>query len=111
MIPVCEDYVSECKAQDGDKEGSRFPNLAGFCRRLGVGIASLDPVEKKFPEQYWALLAILEDEALNSDKSVSLINAYIKERINFKERNEGGASLYEDGIRLVFEHDIIEDGS
>ena len=110
MLSLCEDYVRDCERAGEGADGKRFPNLAGFCRRLGVGISGLESVEREYPEQYGALLAILEDEALNSDKSVSLINAYIKERINFKERNEGSASLYDEGIRVVFEHDIIEDG-
>ena len=110
MLSLCEEYVKDCECVGESAEGRRFPNLAGFCRRLGIGIATLEAVEREYPDQYGALLAILEDEALNSDKSVSLINAYIKERINFKERNEGSASLYDEGIRVVFEHDIIEDG-
>ena len=67
-------------------------------------------VESKWPELYGALLALFEDEALNSDKSATVLNTYIKERLNYGEKNEGGATLPVGDVRLVFEHDIEEDG-
>ena len=46
-----------------------FPNLAGFARSLGVGLGDLEKICGKYPEQYDAVLALLEDEALNCGQS------------------------------------------
>jgi len=56
------------------------------------------------------MLALFEDEALNSDKNATILNAYIKERLEFGEKKEGGATLPVGDVRLVFEHDVTEDG-
>jgi hypothetical protein len=77
---------------------------------LGVGVSTLKKVQGRWPEQYSAMLALFEDEALNSDRSATLLNAYFKERLEFGEKNEGGASLGVGDVRLIFEHDIEEDG-
>ena len=118
LIPLAEEYVKSCKAYAQDveekrarsKSGEKFPNIAGFARMLGVGVSSIKNIESKWPEQYGALLAIFEDEALNSDKNATILNTYIKERLNFGEKKEGGATLPVGDLQLVFEHDISEDG-
>lgn len=92
------------------KSFDRFPNIAGFARFLGVGVSNIKNIESKSPEQYGALLAIFEDEALNSDKNATILNTYIKERLNFGEKKEGSATLPMGDFQLVFEHDIVEDG-
>jgi hypothetical protein len=92
------------------KSIERFPNIAGFARTLGVGVSTLKKIEGRWPELYGTLLALFEDEALNSDRSATVLNAYIKERLNFGEKREGGATLPVGDIRVVFEHDIGEDG-
>ena len=56
-------------------------------------------------------MAIFEDEALNSDKNATILNTYIKERLNFGEKKEGGATLPVGNVQLVFEHDMSEDGA
>ena len=75
-----------------------------------MGVSHIKNIEAKWPEAYNALLAIFEDEALNSDKNATILNAYIKERLNFGEKKEGGATLPVGDVRLLFEHDIEEDG-
>ena len=57
------------------------------------------------------MLALFEDEALNSDRNATVLNAYIKERLNFGEKKEGGATLPVGNVQLVFEHDLKEDGA
>ena len=89
----------------------RFPNIAGFARTLGIGVGDFIIVEKEWPDQYGAMLALFEDEALNSDKNATLLNSYIKERLKFGEKKEGGASLPVGDIKVIFEHDIAEDGA
>lgn len=114
LIPLAEEYIRGCKLSTKEsikgKSVERFPNLAGFARSLGVGVSTLKKVEGRWPELYGALLAIFEDEALNSYVSASVLNTYIKERLNFGEKKEGGAILPVGGVQVVFEHDIEEDG-
>lgn len=62
----------------------------------------------RYAGQYGALLALLEDEALNSDKSATLIGSYCKGRLELGERLEGDTA--EAGLTVVFEHDVISDG-
>jgi hypothetical protein len=78
---------------------------------LGIGVGDFDIVEKDWRDQYGAMLALFEDEALNSDKNATLLNSYIKERLKFGEKKEGGASLPVGDIKVIFEHDITEDGA
>ena len=116
MITLAEEYVKECRMQSGSggsrghKAVERFPNLAGFARKLNVGIATLKKVQGRWPEQYGALLALFEDEALNSDRSATILNSYMKEHLGFGEKKEGDAILPVGDVKLVFEHDISEDG-
>ena len=99
-----------CKERGGGA-GVRFPNLAGFARSLGVGVETLKKFQSKYPDQYGAVLALFEDEALNCSKSPTVLSAYLKERLDFGEKKEGGDSFEGDGtMRIVFEHDIGEDG-
>lgn len=101
-------YVTMCR--DSASKNS-FPNLAGFARSLGVGLGDLEKICGKYPEQYDAVLALLEDEALNCGQSPTILSAYLKERLDFGEKKEGGA--IENGaerLKIVFEHDISEDG-
>ena len=107
----CKSNLNAVESKGGrSKSVERFPNVAGFARRLGVGVSSIKSIENKWPEQYGALLAIFEDEALNSEKNATILNAYIKERLNFGEKKEGSAILPRGDVQLVFEHDIEEDG-
>lgn len=114
LIPLAEEYIRDCKSFTGEcgkgKSSERFPNIAGFARTLGVGVSTLKKIEGRWPELYGALLALFEDEALNSDKSATVLNTYIKERLNFGEKKEGGATLPVGNVQVVFEHDIGEDG-
>lgn len=112
LLALAEDYVKDCEALElkGKKGAGRFPNLAGFCRRLGIGVSSIKLLEGEYPEQYGALLSLFEDEALNSTQSATILSAYMKEHLGFGEKKEGGASLPVGDIKVVFEHDILEDG-
>lgn len=95
-----------------DKKGTkRFPNVAGFARTLGIGVSDFHVVEISWPEQYGAMMALFEDEALNSDKNATVLNTYIKERLKFGEKKEVGATLPVGDIKVIFEHDIAEDGA
>lgn len=112
---LAEQYIHSCICVDGEQESKRsfkrFPNIAGFARVLGIGVGDFIIVEQGWPEQYGAMLALFEDEALNSDKNATVLNTYIKERLKLGEKKEGGATLPVGDVKIVFEHDIAEDGA
>ena len=105
------------KAVSGAKETkkaapvSRFPNLAGFCRFLGVGMAKMEQLAAKEPEIYDSLCAVFEDEALNSGVSASVLTPYFKKRLGYAEKAPSSDDEDPGGIRLIFDHDIWEDGA
>ena len=111
IIAALADYVEECRSTAAAKNKSRFPNLAGFCRYLGIGVEALEEGFREHPESYGALCAVFEDEALNSELSPTVINAYLKQRLGYGERiPEKRASFDLPEVKLVFDHDIFEDG-
>ena len=87
---------------------TRFPNLAGFCRYLGTGLGDISRLAAEYPLEYDKLIAIFEDEALNSEVSPTLLSAYLKKRMRYtasEEASEGGKE-----VSYCFEHDIFADG-
>ena len=105
-------YLSGCRPPadaDSKKEIGRLPTLAGFCSSLGCGLGAAEELAREFPEDFDYLCAVLEDEALNSARSPTLINTYLKERLRYGER--GDASGADVPVQPIFEHDILEDGS
>ncbi len=92
---------------------SRFPNLAGFCRFLGVGMARMELLSTEEPEIYDSLCAIFEDEALNSGVSASVLTPYFKKRLGYADKPSASPTGDEEsgGIRLIFDHDVWEDGA
>lgn len=118
LISLAEQYVRECNTSsvqtDKKKENTRFPNLAGFCRSIGVGIGQIIEMSEKYPDEYGLLCAIFEDEALNSAQSATVVSAYMKERLEWGEGEKAktrSSFSAEDGLRLIFEHNIEEDGA
>lgn len=105
-------YVERCAAEQvGAKGRCRFPNLAGFCSSLGVGVETLERALEDYPEVYGAICALLEDAALNWEWSATLVSAYLKKRLGYADRPEEPRSVCETAeTRIVFEHDIVEDG-
>ena len=117
-----EAYLAFCREKSGEATGSRrssgggerfFPNMAGFCRWLGGGISLVEGLKEADPEGYGLLCATLEDEALNSSVSPTVLSAYLKRRLGYAEKDEDVKRSTEaecEQIRLVFDHDITEDG-
>ena len=115
-------YLAFCREKCEEPSGTRrstgggerfFPNMAGFCRWLGGGISLAERLREDDPEGYDLLCATLEDEALNSSVSPTLLSAYLKRRLGYAEKEEGGKRSTEaecEQLRLVFDHDIMEDG-
>jgi hypothetical protein len=95
-------YLARCH-----KEEDAFPNLAGFCRYLGIGIRTFIALGERYPAAYDAVMTQLEDEALNAQRlpanSASLTAAYFKRRLGYDGEEESGRS---GEVRVIFDHDI-----
>lgn len=99
--------LSKKARRDKESEKASFPNLAGFCRYLGIGTGEMEKLASEHPLQYGKILAVLEDEALNSGLSATVITAYLKKRLGY----DGPAIKSEASpLQIKFEHDIFEDG-
>lgn len=116
ITALLNQYLLNCRTDSTDdaqeskrksKKDSIFPNLAGFCRFIGISTSELEVFGKSNPSDYGKILTVLEDEALNSGLSPALVSAYLKKRLGYD-----GASVQETSAQLEikFEHDIFEDG-
>ena len=108
---LIERYLKSCRVPE-EKKGGRFPNLAGFCRWMGCGIEAIDQLRLTHPDEADYLIAVMEDEALNSPVlSPTVVGAYLKRRLAYGEKAASVSSSADCGeVRRVFEHDIAEDG-
>lgn len=111
-----DDYLSACREQpsaDPKHHGGAFPNLAGFCRSLGCGLDELDALRAFDAEAADALCAALEDEALNLSPMLSptIVSAYLKRRLGYGDKTEAVSGAEAGEVRLIFDHDISEDGA
>lgn len=98
LLMLAESYIGECA------DAGRVPNMAGFCRFLGMSAARLRELTAKMPEQAGQLQALFEDEALNSKLAPSLLSSYLKARLGYgEERGDGD-------LQITFSHDIMKDG-
>ena len=110
---LLERYIVFCSGVqngDGKKQTTKnaFPNLAGFCRYLGVGINDLSELSNTYPKEYERIMTVLEDEALNSGLSATLLSAYLKKRLGYD--TPSGSAKGSSQLEICFEHDIMEDG-
>ena len=109
---LVEQYLKACRPEGEDRKSGRFPNLAGFCRWLGHGTESIERLRVSYPEEADYLLAVMEDEALNSPVlSPTVVSAYLKRRLAYGEKTPQASTAECGELRLVFEHDIAEDGA
>ena len=114
IVDLLQAYLVSCTSDtDRDKKSlssqkASFPNVAGFCRFLGVGIEDLEAIADEYPSLHAQILAVFEDEALNSGLSATLLSAYLKRHLGYdsSSRHSKGASQ----LQIRFEHDIMEDG-
>ena len=114
---LLEEYLRNCHTdnnQGSPQESKRkkdnetvFPNLAGFCRFIGISTSEFEAFGKSNTYEYSKILTVLEDEALNSGASPALVSAYLKKRLGY----DGSAPREAGGqLEIKFEHDIFEDG-
>ncbi|HBF14712.1 MAG TPA: hypothetical protein DDW30_03330 [Clostridiales bacterium] len=113
---LLEDYLAECRPPpdaDPKHSGGSFPNLAGFCSYLGCGIDEFEALRTTDPATADYLSAALEDAALNRSPMLSptVVSAYLKHRLGYGEKSEAVSSADAGEIRLIFDHDISEDGA
>ncbi|MBQ8817149.1 MAG: hypothetical protein IJZ83_01085 [Clostridia bacterium] len=112
LLDVIEEYVARCHSvAEGEAKARRrseFPNIAGFCRYVGVGFSDFYKFKEEKPREYDKLLAIFEDEALNSDISSTLLSSYMKKRMLYSDADEGKGKS--GGVTYCFEHDVFADG-
>jgi len=104
-------YLTSCRPppdSDPKKDSGRLPTLAGFCSSLGCGLQAAAELEQEYPLEFDYLCAVLEDGALNAAKSPTLLNHYLKERLRYGEKVDGGGDVIP---QPIFEHDILEDGA
>ena len=112
---LLELYLKSCQREgdaDAKKSTAAFPNLAGFCRFIGCGLAAMELLRDGNPEVYDYVCTVLEDEALRYSVSPTVMSAYLKQRLGLGEKpGDSGTKSTECGqLKLVFEHDILEDG-
>lgn len=111
VVRRAEAYIKRCR-EDKDKPSS-FPNLAGLSRALGIGLSEMHRMGEKYPLIYDAILAVLEDGALNADcipgKSALLTMNYFRRRLGY-EQPKAQPKTEDGGVHVIFEHDITEDG-
>lgn len=96
----------------GRREGDRgrFPNIAGFCRYLGIGTEKYASLSALYRDETGQISAAFEDEALNSGIPPTLLSAYLKLRLGYESPQAKKESAPEGELRVVFEHDILADG-
>ena len=111
IVRRAEKYVYACR--EGEAGVARFPNLAGLGRDLGVGLDELCRMGERYPKVYDAVLAVLEDGALNADhipgKSALLTMNYFRRRLGYEQPKAKGQETSGE-VRVIFDHDISEDG-
>ena len=117
IMTLLSQYLLKCHAEpsapeeNDTKKKTRketvFPNIAGFCRFIGLSTSELEAFGKKEPTVYGKILTVLEDEALNSGLSPALVSSYLKKRLGYDgiKAQESSSQL-----EIKFEHDIFEDG-
>lgn len=110
-----EAYVNACLEGVEEGERAQFPNLAGFGRALGIGLGELQRLGQSHPTVYDAILAVLEDGALNTDripgKLALLAMNYFRRRLGYELVRNEVKSESERAVRVIFDHDVSEDGA
>ena len=101
LLTLTENYIDHCV------ENHRMPNLAGLCRYLGISMEAFERLSESHREYIARIRDALEDEALNSDMSPSLLSGYLKKRLGYGDEESRGDG---DAVVVVFEHDALRDG-
>ncbi len=108
-----ERYIERCQAPPDAKKSNerRLPNVAGFCRYLGLGTEELEHLTECDPALYGRITAVLEDELLNFSPSPAILGHYLKRRLHYGAEEKEKTAADCGAVQLIFEHDIEEDGA
>ncbi len=108
-----EKYIESCQAPPEAKKPNkrRLPNVAGFCRYLGLGTEELEQLTECAPKLYGRIAAVLEDELLNFSPSPAILGHYLKRRLHYGADEKEKIATDCGAVQLIFEHDIEEDGA
>lgn len=111
-IFLCNQAEHENSAPVSKKSAAkcRFPNVAGFCRFLRIGVSEFEELAQSFPNEYEYALSVFEDEALNSDISSSTLSSYMKKRLFYEKPSALEKKGEDSPIKICFEHDVFGDG-
>ena len=114
IVDFFDEYLNRCHSESAEgkrKNAGRIPNVAGFCRFTGSTLSDFERLRSTRPEIHGALCAALEDEALNSEMSASVLSVYLKLRLGYTGEAKVGTGIADTGkLRLIFDHDAYEDG-
>jgi len=114
IVKLFDEYLALCQAEGADgkrKNAGRIPNVAGFCRFTRSTLSDFERLRNTRPEVHGALCAALEDEALNSEMSASILSVYLKLRLGYSGKEKAETGITDTGqLRLIFDHDAYEDG-
>ncbi|MBR7099498.1 MAG: hypothetical protein IKC59_08785 [Clostridia bacterium] len=110
-----DEYLERCRSTGGEgkRGGGSFPNIAGFCRFLGCGLQDAEAFRLSHPAEADRLNTVLEDEAFNCGGHLSptLLSAYLKHRLGYGDKSEAVSGTDCGEVRVIFEHDVAEDGA
>ena len=76
---------------------------------MDSGVDELLAIRSDYPDELDRVLAILEDEALNSGAPPALISVYLKKRLGY-EKDSTQETYDPKSLNICFEHDIFRDG-
>lgn len=93
------EYIESCLGAENRKHP--FPNLAGFCSYIGMSIDDMMELKRRRPKVFDTVMLKLEDAALNSGATASLVNMYLKQY---------GFWSAPAGDEITCEHDMEADG-
>ena len=97
-------YIDYCA------DNEKIPNLAGFCRYFGGSMGDILRLRESRPSLYGEICAALEDEAINSNMSSSVLSVYLKQRLGYLGEKSTEKEQEAAGVHLVFNHDPFADG-
>ncbi len=112
LLEYLRSLESVDEEEGGRRRERRLANLAGFCRSLGCGPRAFEQFASEYPETADYLLAVFEDELIRENASPTLLAAYLKRRLGYGTEGKSDVESETDCglMRLVFEHDVEEDG-
>ena len=114
IVELFDGYLLRGRGEGSDgkrKNAGRIPNVAGFCRFTHSTLSDFERLRNTRPEVHGALCAALEDEALNSEMSASILSVYLKLRLGYSGEEKNDVGITDTGqLRLIFDHDAYEDG-